>query len=710
MTRLPRALTWSEDALGPALLLLARAAGLTPRAVDLARVDAPHDAARADAFIVTAADQAGLQADAIDCAHGELADVLARIAPGIVRLELDGERRYLAVVRSTRRRLQVVAPSGALAGLTTDAVLATLTCEVEAVPHKRVDYLLQTARIRGRRGRRARDRLLGLYLAEARIAGLWTLRLDPGASFSAQLRRSGVLRRAALAFALSIVQVSITLYGWVLLGSGALAGAIEPGWLLAWVLACLSALPFQVGTLWLGGRLLNDTAALLKQRLLCGALRLEPDRIRMRGSGRLLAMVSESEAIEGAGLTAAFGLALSAVQLLSAFVIAALGAGGAFQVALLIAWCGVVAALVVRALQLRARWTDQRFELANAFVEHVVGNRTRIVQQPSEYWHVRDDQRLERYVATSQALDRAQRRLAVLPGRGWFIAGFAGLVVSGALQQASPVELAIAIGAILQAYGALVAFGSSATAVGNALIAWRQIGELFHGAADVGVPGHPAAALDRTPPAAAAGADTRILEVRGVSFAYRAGAPPALRDCTLTVNAADRVLLTGPSGGGKSTLAALLSGLRSPQAGQILLRGLDRPTLGGAAWRRRIASAPQFHENHILSGSLAFNLLMGRAWPPTDADRQEAEALCRELGLGPTLDRMPSKLDQVIGETGWQLSHGERSRLFLARALLQRADLVILDESFGALDPVTLQACMETVLRRAPALLVIAHP
>jgi ATP-binding cassette subfamily B protein len=709
VTRLCRANTWSEDALGPALLLLARAAGLAPRGVDLASVQAPRDAARIDEWIVAAADQAGLQADAIDCAHGELPDVLGRIAPGLVRIDLEGEHRYLAVVRATRRCLQLVAPSGAMASVPVDAVVHLLTRQATDLPHRRVDYLFATAGIAGRRARRARDQLLGLYLSETRIADMWTLRLDPGARFASQLRRSGVLGRAVLALALSIVQVSITLYGWVLLGSGALAGAIESGWLYAWTLACLSALPFQVATLWLGGRLLNDTAALLKQRLLCGALRLDPDQIRTRGSGRLLAMVSESEAIEGAGLTAAFGLALAVVQLASALVIAAFGAGGVFQVALLLAWCGVVAGLVARAFRLRAQWTAQRFELANAFVEHVVGNRTRIAQQPSEHWHVRDDQRLERYVAASQALDRAQRQLAVLPGRGWFILGFAGLVVSGWLRHAPAIDLAIAVGAILQAYAALGALGSNATAVGSALIAWRQIGELFHAAADLPSPGHPAAALHHRAPSQAR-ADTAIVEVRGVSFGYRAGAPLALRECTLSVSAAERILLTGPSGGGKSTLAALLSGLRSPQSGQILLGGLDRPTLGSAAWRRRIATAPQFHENHILSGSLAFNLLMGRAWPPTDADRQEADALCRELGLGPTIDRMPSGLDQVIGETGWQLSHGERSRLFLARALLQRADLVILDESFGALDPITLEGCMQTVLRRAPALVVIAHP
>jgi ATP-binding cassette subfamily B protein len=64
----------------------------------------------------------------------------------------------------------------------------------------------------------------------------------------------------------------------------------------------------------------------------------------------------------------------------------------------------------------------------------------------------------------------------------------------------------------------------------------------------------------------------------------------------------------------------------------------------------------------------------------------------------------------MVGETGWQLSHGERSRLYIARALLQRADLMILDESFGALDPATLRRCLQTTLDRARTLMVIAHP
>ena len=106
---------------------------------------------------------------------------------------------------------------------------------------------------------------------------------------------------------------------------------------------------------------------------------------------------------------------------------------------------------------------------------------------------------------------------------------------------------------------------------------------------------------------------------------------------------------------------------------------------------------------------MAFNLLMGKRWPPRPEDFQEAETVCQELGLSELLEKMPAGLLQMVGETGWQLSHGEKSRLYMARTLLQKADLIILDESFAALDPRTFEQCLQCVLRRAQTLLLISH-
>ena len=172
----------------------------------------------------------------------------------------------------------------------------------------------------------------------------------------------------------------------------------------------------------------------------------------------------------------------------------------------------------------------------------------------------------------------------------------------------------------------------------------------------------------------------------------------------------DTALLESASGRGKSTLVSTLCGLREPTSGVLTSGGLDRSSIGARLWRKKVAAAPQYHENHIVTGTLAFNLLMGRSWPPTREDLTEASQVCQELGLGELLDRMPAGIQQIVGDTGWQLSQGERSRVFLARALLQKSEMVILDESFAALDPENLRRAMECSIRRAETLMVVAHP
>ncbi|MEI8166957.1 MAG: ATP-binding cassette domain-containing protein, partial [Chloroflexales bacterium] len=349
------------------------------------------------------------------------------------------------------------------------------------------------------------------------------------------------------------------------------------------------------------------------------------------------------------------------------------------------------------------RWFAVHRSMTNELVEAMVGHRTRLVQEDRARWHEAEDRALSSYLRISSGLDWTGAALAAVP-RTWTIIAMAALAPA-ILAGAEPTALAISLGGIILAQQGFDTLARSGNTIATSFTAWWQISPLLRsGAAQRG--GAPAFVA----PADNHESGQALLMARGLVYRYRTGAEPALRGCNLRIAVGDRVLLEGPSGGGKSTLAAVLAGLRQPEAGLLLLDGFDQPSLGVAGWRQRVSMVPQFHENHVFRGTFAFNLLMGRRWPASPKDMAEAEEICRELGLGGLIERMPAGMLQQVGETGWQISHGERSRLFLARALLQGAPLIILDESFGALDPATLDLAMTCALRRAPAMILIAHP
>jgi ATP-binding cassette subfamily B protein len=141
----------------------------------------------------------------------------------------------------------------------------------------------------------------------------------------------------------------------------------------------------------------------------------------------------------------------------------------------------------------------------------------------------------------------------------------------------------------------------------------------------------------------------------------------------------------------------------------LFVDGRDLPSLGMTHRHGRLCLVPQFHENHLFSGPLAFNLLLGREWPASASSLEEAREVCLALDLGPLLERMPAGLMQPVGDGGWSLSDGERSRIFLARALLQRPGMVALDESFASMDPGTAACCLQTTLAHPGTLVVIRH-
>jgi ATP-binding cassette subfamily B protein len=296
--------------------------------------------------------------------------------------------------------------------------------------------------------------------------------------------------------------------------------------------------------------------------------------------------------------------------------------------------------------------------------------------------------------------------LTALAPRGWLILAVLAMSPSFVTGSATPATLAIGVGGALLAYRGFRRLTAGAWHLAEAWVAWQQVVPLARAAERLDSPGAANAVVQR----AHDGASRPVLEAYDLTFRHGTRPSRVLNGVSLKIARGDALLLEGASGAGKSTLAALLASLRTPESGLLLAEGLDRRTLGEEGWRRRIACAPQFHENHIVTGTFAFNMLMSCPdWPPAKEDVDVLESLCRELGLDDLVERMPGGLAQMVGESGWQLSHGERSRIFLARALLQRGSVVVLDESFAALDPSNLARAIACARNRAPALLVIGH-
>ncbi|MFP2923874.1 ATP-binding cassette domain-containing protein [Pyxidicoccus sp. 3LG] len=726
MTPTPSELAWPVARLGEALEQLARHCKMPGRHVS--RIPVPDASLQGGArpigpWIEAAASWLGFEAEPVGSNYAELPHLLRHAGPALVQLPTEDAPRVLVLLGERRGRLRVLTPASRVESLEWGALHTALCQELEGAVGPSVDALLEQAQVPPRRRPHVRTLLLGERLGAMWLDVGWLLRLPPGRAFRAQLGHAHVPRQLALLVAAHLAQFTMGLLSWWLIGKGLLMGRVDPGWLLAWAMLLLTQVLVQTLTQWMAARMGIQVGTLLKQRLLAGALRMDVEQVRSQGAGQLLGRVLEADAFEVLALNGGLAGLLALLELL--FAAAVLGAGaGAAPALLLLAWAVLTLLGGWRCIRSRQRWNDSRVGMTNDLIERMVGHRTRLAQEARERWHEGEDQSLERYQRASEHLDRREVLLTGLMPRGWLLLGVVGLALSAALGGSSQVALAIGVGGVLLAYRAFSRLVAGLSALAEAGSAWKQIAGLFHAASrteDAALPplsapvhavpnGEENTLVFRHGPGTPRSEQDVLLEAQHLVFRYQDRGAPVLDGCDLRIHRGEHVLLEGPSGGGKSTLGALLAGLRQPQAGLLLLNGLDRRTLGPDRWRNGVVAAPQFHENHVFSGTLAFNLLMSRAWPPRPEDLELATQVCQELGLGDLLERMPAGIMQIVGETGWQLSHGERSRLFIARALIQQADLLVLDESFAALDPETLRRCYQCVSARVPSLLVIAHP
>ncbi len=715
MTLSLSALAWPAARLGEAIERLAHHSRMPGRPV--ARLPVPDASLQRGGkpvgpWIEAAATFLGLEAEPVGTNYAELLHLLRRAGPALLRLPGDEAPQVLALLGARRGQLLVLTPASRVEVIDSSALHSALCHEIEAPLLPSVDALLEQAQVPNRRRPQVRTLLLNERLGTLWLDVGWLLRLPPGRAFGAQLKHARLIRQVALLVAAYTAQFALGLLSWWLIGRGLLLGRVDPGWLIAWAMLVLTQVPVQMLANWMAARMSIQAGGLLKQRMLAGALRLDVEQVRRQGAGQLLGRVLEAEAFETLALNGGLAGILALIELIFAAVVVAAGAGWVSAL-LLLAWTALVLVGSWRCIRSRRRWNESRLGMTNDLIERMVGHRTRLAQEARERWHEGEDQALERYQRASERLDGREVLLAGLMPRGWLLIGMTGLVLSLALGGGSQVALAVGVGGVLLAYRAFGRLVTGLSSLAEAGSAWKQIAGLFRAASQTEEAALPPlsapAPVHALKPRRAAEPEV-LLEAQHLVFRYQEQREPVLHGCDLRVHRGEHILLEGPSGGGKSTLGAVLAGLRQPQAGLLLLHGLDRRTLGPDRWRAGVVAAPQFHENHVFSGTLAFNLLMSREWPPRPEDLELATSICHELGLGELLERMPAGIMQIVGETGWQLSHGERSRMFIARALIQQADLLVLDESFAALDPETLRRCYQCVSARVPSLLVIAHP
>ncbi|MCX5175210.1 NHLP family bacteriocin export ABC transporter peptidase/permease/ATPase subunit [Streptomyces virginiae] len=193
------------------------------------------------------------------------------------------------------------------------------------------------------------------------------------------------------------------------------------------------------------------------------------------------------------------------------------------------------------------------------------------------------------------------------------------------------------------------------------------------------------------------------VELDRITFGYNPLDAPLLQDFSLTVGPGQQVALVGGSGSGKSTVSRLVSGLHAPWAGAIRIDGMRLEDIPRGALAASVSFVDQ--DVFLFEGTVRDNVTL---WDPSITDEAVVAAL-QDAAVHEVVARRPGGIHSRVEQDGRNFSGGQRQRLEIARALVRRPSVMVLDEVTSALDAVTEQIIIDNLRRRGCACVVIAH-
>jgi ATP-binding cassette, subfamily B, bacterial CvaB/MchF/RaxB len=193
------------------------------------------------------------------------------------------------------------------------------------------------------------------------------------------------------------------------------------------------------------------------------------------------------------------------------------------------------------------------------------------------------------------------------------------------------------------------------------------------------------------------------IELRDVYYRYAPSDPLILDGVNLAVEAGEHVAITGPSGGGKSTLVKLLLGLVEPDSGEVLVDGLPINRFGHKSFHAQVAAVLQ--EDNLFGGSLADNIALF----DENVDMQRVMGAAMAASIHDDITRMPMQYETLVGDMGSTLSGGQKQRVLLARALYRQPKILVMDEGTAHLDMMHEQVVNAAIGAMGITRIIIAH-